>query len=289
MQNGILWFILLILIVIIIIIAVNSTDTGQKTLNPIIQATKESINEAISGLQDDDSNNTNEIVKGGVDNPACNIPNLCNSCHKCECKCTTKTFDFCVNPGYEYTKLHCTELFSIPDVATIIAHGFGSKCKPEALSSVCCKPIEPCPIDCNDNQCDRNNGSNCKKKKKCANMGLGIDENCNHLLDSKHFIQFDVLDIAKFYNNDCENPTITICHLKSGEGFEIGFSNTLGEFGYLEYTYTQGQTNSCEDSCVTINLFDPNLTTKPRLTQFISVRAKTGEVLINNITIQPCK
>lgn len=186
---------------------------------------------------------------------------------ECQCVCISKTVNFVTNPGVQFTELESSRVFGFPGSAYLIAHGFTNDGDEANLSS--------------------------RGTQGPGEEGLGVWDDCFediHELDNQHFIQLDVSDLIKYYNYICDEPTITIGSVQQGEGFELGGTNTLGEFGTQLFTYLGPPISK------TVSLFNPGGVLNPVLYKYISVRAYPGpecsdggDVVLENVTINVCE
>jgi hypothetical protein len=97
-----------------------------------------------------------------------------------------------------------------------------------------------------------------------------------------------------FINTTCPQPIIEIGSIQTGEGFEIGGSFVLGEFGVPLFSYSNPGTDPIVK---TVNLFNPANAVNPILYPFISVRAYppapapcevAGDIVIDFIRFFAC-
>jgi hypothetical protein len=201
-----------------------------------------------------------------------------------------------VGPTGGYTGLGTAAyMFTIPSVASVIAYGFGGTGSaggtPSELSA-------------------RNFGSGNEES------GLGLaDDNFSipnlMEIDNEHFVQLDVRELAKFANtlSGCSNPQITIGSVQMSnttpEGFEIGGSFTVGNFGTTIYTLRNMSPGVPADQ-FTLNLFLPYTLAVPNTVftfnpsslpsyPYISVRAYppgsvtgSGDVVIHTVSFSVC-
>lgn len=190
--------------------------------------------------------------------------------------CQSNIYDFNLFPGVKYTKLGTSQVITNPKLtAKITAYGYTNANAPALLSA--------------------------RGTQGPGEMGMGTwdDQFSNpnpelsiHELDNQHYIQLDVKALKSYQADPCKDPTITIGSAQVNEGFEIGGSNTQGQFGTQLFTFV-GTSNTVISK--TVSLFNPAGVANPTLYDYISIRAypggapsKGGDVVLINVTVDTC-
>ena len=190
--------------------------------------------------------------------------------------CLTNDYDFNLFPAVQYTKLGTSQIITTTKiVAKVTAYGYTNGNVPSLLSIRGTQGVGEQGMGMWDDQFSNSN-----------------PDNSVHQLDNQHYIQLDVSGLKPYQTDQCGGPTLTIGSLQSGGGFEIGGSNTPGQFGTQLFTYIS---NSNTNITKTVSLFNPAGANKPTIYNFISIRAfpagaasKGGNVVLVNLTVNSC-
>ena len=187
------------------------------------------------------------------------------------CDCSSSSFYL---SSLGETILPVSQPYQIPNIATIIAYGFGVNL-----------------LDASSNGTPSFLYSRSGHGVDEDGLGLSVDLLSDHEIDINHFIQLDFADLIRKQSLKCGPPTMTIGSIQINEGFVIYGSNTLGLLGNLLYSFTN-TSGIIISKTIVVPSYETDFVSIKKYGlmpyRYISVRGLLGNVVLTNVVFSYC-